>query len=559
MTKRAGSLAVACCGGRLLVVLLAALVLAQSAAAHAILVASDPGNDAVVQEPPRTVSLRFSEPVESAFGSVRVYDSHARRVDDGHVGRPDEKTVQVGIERRLERGTYTVAWRIVSADAHAISGTFVFHVGALGASPEGIAADVVENRTPRDVTALFAAARFLDFALLLLVVGGAVGLAYPLRTAGAQLRRRLLGALAAAALLLALAALAGIILQGVSASGLGLGEAARWDAVSAVLDTRFGKVWLAQAGLALAVCLIALAAARRPATDFSSPLLVPAVALVATPALSGHASVSGDLSLAADLGHVAAASVWTGGLAFLVAALLAAGAERWTLAARAVPRFSTLAVVSVAVLIAAGAVNGYEQVGAWRGLWDTTYGVLLLAKVALVLPLLALAAYNSRYAVPRLRRELASRAEQLRFLRMAGAELVIVVAIVGVTSVLVAEPPARASMTPRGPFATTVTLGELEAHVVADPAVAGPNLIELRLTGRSGEPADVDQLRLTASLPDRGIGPLRFEARPLAPGYYAVRGARLARPGDWQVWIEARRGKFEAFAGEVAIPIRKAS
>ena len=503
--------------------------------------------------------MRFSEPIESAFGWLRVYDSHARRVDDGHVEHPDERTVQVGIERRLERGTYTVAWRVVSADAHAISGRFVFHVKGLGTNPAGVAVDVIENRTPRDVKALFAATRFLDFGLLLLVVGGAAGLAYPLQTAGPRLRRRLLGVLAATALLLALAALGGIILEGASASGLGLREAARWDAASAVLDTRFGKVWLAQAVLALAVGLIALAAARRPQTDFSSPLLVPAVALVATPALSGHASVSGDLSLAADIGHVAAAAVWTGGLAFLVAALLAARAERWTLAARAVPRFSTLAVVSVGVLIAAGVVNGYEQVGAWRGLWDTTYGALLLAKVALVLPLLALAAYNNRYAVPRLRRELASRAEQLRFLRMAGAELVIVLAIVGVTSVLVAEPPAKASMTPRGPFVTTVTLGELEAHVVANPAIAGPNSIELRLTGRSGEPAEVDELRLTASLPRQGIGPLRFEARPFAAGYYAVRGARLTRPGSWQVWIEAHRGKFEALARVVAIPIRKPS
>ena len=100
-------------------------------------------------------------------------------------------------------------------------------------------------------------------------------------------------------------------------------------------------------------------------------------------------------------------------------------------------------MVSVAVLLVAGAINGYLQVRAWRGLWETEYGVLLLVKIGLVLPLLALGAYNNRFAVPRLRRQIASAAERRRFIRMAGAELVVMLAIVGVTAGLVNAPPAR--------------------------------------------------------------------------------------------------------------------
>jgi copper transport protein len=559
MENGASRFATAGRGAFALAVLVAALAITPAAVGHAILLTTKPGNDSVLDQAPSQVTLRFNEPVESAFGSLRVYDSQARRVDDGHVVRPDEKTVAVAIERRLSRGTYTVTWRVVSADAHPVSGAFVFHVEAPGANPGGIAAQVLEGGTPRSVSVLFTAVRFLDFALLLLVLGGAAALAYPLRTASRSLRRALLAALAAAGLLLALAAVAGIALQGAAAGGFGLGEAARWDSVTSVLETRFGKVWLVQAALALAFALLALAARRLPPQAASVGLLVVAAALVPTPSLSGHASVSGDLSLVADVAHIAAAAVWTGGLAFVLAALLAAGAERWPLAARAVPRFSLLAVGSVAVLLVAGVVNGYEQVGPWRGLWETTYGWLLLAKVALVLPLLALGAYNNRYAVPRLRREIASRAEQLRFLRMAGAELALVLAIVGVTSVLVAEPPARASVAPRGPYATTVALGHLEANIVADPAKAGANVIHIYLTDHSGRPADVDELRLSASLPSKRIGPLRFQAHPLAPGHYTVHGAHFALAGDWQLRIEARRGEFEALAATASIPIRKDS
>lgn len=542
-----------------LAVLVAALAAVPTAAGHAMLVATVPGNDSVLERAPDRVALRFNEPVESAFGAVRVYDSGARRVDDSHVSRPGERTLEVGIDRLLGRGTYTVTWRVISGDAHPISGAFVFHVGAPGANPAGIAAQVLEGGAPRSVTVPFGVVRFLDFALLLLVVGGAAGLVHALRNAAAPVRRRLAAVLAIAAAGLAVAALAGIVLQGGAAGGFGLRDAARWDTVTSVLETRFGKVWLAQAVLALAVAVLATATRRRESRGISISMLVVAAALVPTPSLSGHASVGGGLALASDLAHVGAAAVWTGGLAFLALALAGSAGDRWRLAALAVPRFSALAVVSVAVLIVAGVVNAYEQVGAWRGLWDTTYGLLLLAKIALVLPLVALGALNNRYAVPRLRRQIATRSEQRRFVRVVGAELVLVLAVVAVTAALVTEPPARATVAPGGPAATTVALGELEANVVVDPASAGTNAINIYLTDRSGRIADVDELRVLASLPSRRVGPLRFTAHPLAPGHYAVHGAELALAGDWQLRLEARRGEFEALAATISVHIRKDS
>jgi copper transport protein len=528
-----------------------------TASAHAILLSTTPGNDSVVQAAPRSVALRFNEPVESAFGSVRIYDSQAKRVDNDRITRPNEKTVESGINGQLADGTYTVTWRVVSADSHPVSGAFVFHVGHPSANAGGVAAQVLGGGTPRSVDVLFTIVRFFDFALILLVIGGAVALAYPLESVGLSLRSRLLVVLGVWAGLLAVVALAGIVLQGAKGGGFGLSEAVTWTSFTSVLDTRFGKAWLLQAGLAAAVGLLALLARRRTGGQLATLLVVPALVLAATPSLSGHASVRGGLTLVADIVHVAAAAVWTGGLAFVVIALLAAGADRWPLAARAVPPFSRLAVLSVAALLVAGTYNAYEEVGAWRGLWDTTYGLLLLAKIALVLPVLALGAYNNRYAVPRLRNAVASVAEQRRFLRMAGAELAIVVAIVAVTSVLVTEPPARASVAPTGPYATTASLGRLEANVVVDPAKTGLNAIHLYLTDRSGRPADVAELKLSASLPSEHIGPLRFTAHRLAPGHYAVHGAQLPLAGDWQLRIEARRGEFEALATTVSIPIRK--
>jgi copper transport protein len=176
--------------------------------------------------------------------------------------------------------------------------------------------------------------------------------------------------------------------------------------------------------------------------------------------------------------------------------------------------------------------------------------------VALVLPLLALGAYNNRYAVPRLRAGIASVAERRRFLRATGVELAIMAVVVALTAVLVTEPPARAEVAPRGPYAITSPLGSLELNLVVDPAVAGSNEIHLYLTDRSGRPVDVAETRVSASLPSREIGPLRLRGFRAGPGHFIATGS-LAIPGDWQLTVEARRGEFESLRRTLSVPIRK--
>jgi copper transport protein len=352
-------------------------------------------------------------------------------------------------------------------------------------------------------------------------------------------------------LVLALVSLVGIVFQGATAGGFGLLDALDWDVLSAVLDSRFGEVWLVRAGLAAGLALVAFAGVH-------PGWLVPfAVGLAWTPPASGHANVSGGLAFVADMLHVLAASVWAGGLAFVVLGLLLAGAGRWPLAAAIVPRFSVLAVVSVVVLIVAGVVNGYLQVRAWSGLWETTYGRLLLAKIAIVLPLLALGAYNNRYAVPRLRKQVASPGEQRRFLRTVGVELALFCVVIGVTAVLVTEPPAKASVAPSGPVARTAQVGPYELNAVVAPAVKGENDIHLYLLDKSGQPAKVAETTVTATLPNPGIGPLKLETHPAGPGHYSVLGAALPLAGDWELEVSVRRGEFDLWQATVPIPIRK--
>ena len=125
------------------------------------------------------------------------------------------------------------------------------------------------------------------------------------------------------------------------------------------------------------------------------------------------------------------------------------------------------------------------------------------------------------------------------------------------TSVLVSQPPAKASVAPTGPYATTVAMGNLEANVVVDPAKAGDNAIHLYLTDQAGRVRNLDELAVYALLPSKKIGPLRYEAQLLAPGHYAVHGAQFPLAGDWQLDFQGRRGEFEALPATVSVPIRK--
>jgi copper transport protein len=562
----------------LVLALAAAAVFAPAAFAHSVLIGTQPGNDVVVPQSPDQVVLEFNEPVDVSLGSLRVFDGQGQEVDQGEVSQPVATEVAVGLEPELTPGTYTVAWRVVSADSDPISGAFVFHVLERGVGAANVSIDALTG-TSTSVDVLFTAGRFFGLAFLLMVVGGSAVLVVALPSAEWRIRRRLYGVVAALAGALAVVALVNILLQGATAGGLTLVDAISWSLFRSVLETDYGEVLLIQSALAATLALTALALRHSEGRD-RRPLIVLTLLLGAglslTPSFAGHARTLGGLGLVSDIFHVIAAALWTGGLAFLVISLLMAEADRWPLATRAVPRFSNMAVGAVVALLTAGIISAYLQLRTWSALWDNRYGLLVLTKIVLVVPLLGLGAYNNRYAVPRLRAGIASVLERRRFLYTAGTELLIMVGIVAVTAVLVNTEPARVeamemaadehaampgSEMPAGhePFEGTVMLGDIEAMVTVDPAMAGENTITIMLMGSAAR--DVTEVSVGASLPSESIGPLDLTAKPdpAEPGTYVIEGASLSIAGDWELRIEALVGEFDLLTETIIVPIQGAN
>ncbi|WP_024286233.1 copper resistance CopC family protein [Cellulomonas sp. KRMCY2] len=171
------------------VALIGTNALAAPAAAHDQLVETSPEEGEIVDVVPAEVMLRFTQPVIDLSARILVRDSADTVVLDVEAD-VDEDVITAPLPADLADGTYTVSWRVVSADGHPIQGAFDFHVREPSAPSTGPAP------TPPTATAGPADGepaggptgdRLLRSAVLAVGVGVGVGAAVVL---GLILRRR---------------------------------------------------------------------------------------------------------------------------------------------------------------------------------------------------------------------------------------------------------------------------------------------------------------------------------------------------------------------------------
>jgi copper transport protein len=204
---------------------------------------------------------------------------------------------------------------------------------------------------------------------------------------------------------------------------------------------------------------------------------VPLAALALLPALSGHGSVQSPVAvlLPANVLHVVAMAAWLGGVAVLVLALRRATAalepaSRTPLLVAVVGRFSTLAGIAFAVLLVSGVVQGIIEVAGVRALFDTAFGRAVLIKLVLFTALVGIGWVNRSRTLPALREAGDSpRRAGVLLRRTLRAELLLGVAVVGVTGALAGYPPSTAVSS--GPVTRETAVGP--AHGTGTFGLAG--------------------------------------------------------------------------------------
>jgi putative copper export protein/methionine-rich copper-binding protein CopC len=459
-TLRIRCLALACAAVAVAVVTVPTVLFA-----HARLMRSIPAANGRLENPPIELRLWFSERPELRFTSIQLVDSAGRSIALGAVaqGGSDRTGIVVPIAEPVAAGRYTVVWRTAAADGHATNGRFAFTVAvgpsavphpavpstipgtaARGATRPGTGA-LAPNTVVDSGTAVMYSAplRWAELMSVLTLIGAVLfrlfilqpaELAAPVIAESADRARRLAHAALA---LFVLATLTRVVDQ----SNLIAGAAgARIPAVMSVIEgTRWGHGWLVGL-LGAALALIGLAVAR----STSSGWIVGGVgvaAIATSESLTGHAGAATHLmplAVGVDVAHVLGAGGWLGGLTAVLLSGLPAlrsldDVERPRAGSRLVRSFHHAAVQCVALVVATAAIAAWLRLGAVDALWTTSYGRILMLKIALVVVLLMFGWYHRRTAVvPEWEGGTKS-----RFLRSAVGELLVGALVLAVTAVLV--------------------------------------------------------------------------------------------------------------------------
>ncbi|MFD6142905.1 CopD family protein [Promicromonospora sp. NPDC060271] len=469
---------------RAVVGVLAALVLAlccaPSATAHTRLESSAPAAGSTSDTPVTEVTLRFTLPV-SRLGEGIVIDGPEGTVVADVAAAGDGLVLVATPSEALTAGDYTVTWTAAAQDGHPLEGTFGFTVtgtsagtgasagpsepaGGTGTPSAGASSGTDHDMSGMDhdmsgmdhePSAMDSPAT--DVAAALVRLGSALTLWSGLVAAGALaftafvLRGR---DEVDAPVVLRLARWAGVLILG----GLALrvlagsvfvahGDLAAAVSPSAIVGSLTGTT-LRELGLQAAGAVALAVGARR--TLRGSWLAVIGVVLVgAGHVLGGHSNTVEPrwLVVTADVAHLAAAATWVGGVVSMGLLLRARHRDGYDLdAALMAARFSVVAALSVTVVGVAGVVLAVGIIDRPEQLWQSTWGLLLLAKVGVVVVVGVIGAYNHFRVVPRLtarRRGVVRHAGRSHWaggvlLRSAGRETTLMVVIVLLTAWLVA-------------------------------------------------------------------------------------------------------------------------
>ena len=574
--------------------------------AHAALASTYPAEGSVVPRQPEQVTATFDEPIHMTVSSLEVYSPGGDRADDGDTTLADPEEIAVTLLPGLGNGTYTAVWHVISDDTHPVSGEFTFSIGA----PSAGRRPALQVSPDTVVSASFTVIRWLEYMTFALLCGAVAFLIICWPTGARRPGVIRLVTYGWAGLLLS--TLLGLLIQGPYAANEGLGQLFNAQLVQATLDSKLGTMSQARelmaflAGGAASLLLPRLpGAGRRARISLGVTWAILTTAVAASWALYDHAStgVQGPWGgVPADVIHLDAMAVWIGGLAVLAGFALRSSADKGGPAddgvATAVPRFSSISLGCVCVLVVSGVYQTWREVGAWAALVDTSYGRLILAKIAGLLVLIALGYIARRYlqrglrgagrgagaglpaaatvhvtatdfaqarladatprsVTPRLSSapptasapETSSDREPgpewrpaMRLLRRSVAvELLVAAVLLAFTSILVNVATGREAYAPTftasQPVSVGGAVGAVTVHVFVGPARLGPNTVDVYFTGARGRSYGPAGVTAALSYPAGHLRPTALALTKTAPGQYQTQGAVTGNTGQWTLTV----------------------
>ena len=575
---------------------------ARPAFAHAAIVRANPANNETLRRPPVRIVLNFSEAIERKLTQIQVTDKDGKtRFDDGPTAFDDSDAAFASVAvKTLAPGLYFVKWSNVSAvDGHPYDGTYPFIVlNTDGTFPAGVTLDNASatgggELLPSNVDV---ALKWIALLALAFVAGSAFFLLIILRPAGKFLNdesynrtmdvsERWLINVAHVLLPISFIAASFLVLRTVSRFETDTGL---WSYLTTVRTGQYRGLQLILIAVALAGAdLLFLGNSDRKRNVGLGTLLVACVAALNT----GQGKF---WSTASDFAHLLASSTWLGALSFLVPLMrwrrhALEEDERFLFIANAFDRFSVVAGISVIVVLATGTFNGLAEIPNKEAMLDTTYGKVLLAKLIIMAPLLAVAGLNAYVLKPRLvavvdglyqhggagaESQRAAWSRQLAMLQRA-LPITIVVEIVLVAAVFAAVGVLSQSATAKGEIAQTralsaagakfnqtATQGDVKLTLEVSPNRVGTNQYSLSIQTADGKPAStVTFARLRFNFDDvqNAVAPSQIDLNRFADGDYRGAGAYFTQPGNWRAEATIRRSDGDDVTHIFVLPVGRAA
>jgi len=413
---------------------------------HATLLRSVPAANSRLSKPPETIRLVFSEQVVPELSQISLTAPDGKATVLKVANDPHDVHILVGQVGELVSGGYKVVWRVLSADGHPVSGSFAFTLQSSnsaslaptssstgpasrdsGASDTLTASGTPSTTDTKPIPVVASVLRGTGLGALmaglgLLFFGVTAGESRKLAPKAVIVRLIAVGAILLAAHLIAW-------LYSISPTA-GLSS----DFVASVVGSTVGRIEILRVALAL-LALLAIAFARR-----EIPALILGAACLLVSGGVGHpAAIHPYLSVPAKMAHLLSASLWLGGLLWVM--WLARRDD--SACRREASRVSSVALITVIALFLTGSLETILFLNSPGDLIHSLYGKLVLAKFVGLVLLVGYGAYNRFRLLPRLE----DPGTTTRLSRSVKQELVIVTAVILIGGFLayVPTPPAPQS------------------------------------------------------------------------------------------------------------------
>lgn len=548
------------------------LVLTTGLMGHATLLNTVPlANSRLEQSPPK-VELHFNEGIEPVFNGVMVLNHNGLPVHqaEAELSR-NRKVLSVAVREDLPQGIYTVAWRATSSDGHQIGGNFGFSVGEefqasgmvadeSGSQNNWPGAGLAVNRWLYLLAMMMFVGGFTFGAVILLPVVKNPSLEIPSEVA-AEVRRVFLRFFSWSWVVLLVTTVLNLLFKAAAMADSSLLGAVNWPILNAVVTmSQYGRMW----GYGMVLILLSGILFWIYRRIWTSPqdsskgliLLYIGIALSAfllfTVSNSGHAAAVTEwkaVALGTDSVHLLATAMWVGGLFYLfllMRSLSNAEADiRARLMGAVIPRFSRMAQFCVGAILLTGTYTAWIHMPSWSAFVTTWWGLALLTKILLFLPLLALGAVNLLVIKPQLRANLVEQGERAlegalgilkRFRPLVRAEAILGVVILLVVVFLTNFPPAATAAGPAGPSLVS-NRSDFDVTLEIEPNRVGHNQIKVRVQDQDGNAiTDMGTVFLDITMTDMDMPNQRNEATLASDGSYETE-AVLGMAGMWRIMV----------------------